>query len=480
MKKHALISVSDKTGLTDFATELVALGYTILSTGGTAKTLTSANIPCTDIADVTGFPECLDGRVKTLHPTIHAGILALRNNPDHMKHVTHPIEIVCVNLYPFLETIKATSDFATIVEKIDIGGPTMLRAAAKNYQHVMPVCDPSIYTEVITRLKTKTDDIEFRKSLMAMTFRHTAFYDAVIAQHLTTDKFPTQLTIPYEKHQDMRYGENPHQLAAFYREPMGFGVANAKQLNGKELSFNNINDANAAIACVAEFNDPACVAVKHATPCGVAIGKNVLDAYNKAHSADPESIFGGIVAFNRTVDKQTATELTKTFLEVIIAPDYDPSALEILRGKPNLRVLSLPINIEPEKFDKKFVSGGLLLQTADISNSNADFSALVAKHLKSNAIVLAKDGQTIGLGGGQTSRVESMRIALRRAGNRAAGCTMASDGFFPFNDTIQMAIDAGITQIIQPGGSKNDEKAIALCAQHNIPMTITGTRHFRH
>lgn len=506
VKSYALISVSDKTGIVDFAKGLAELGFDILSTGGTYKTLKDNGIKAMEVSELTGFAECLDGRVKTLHPIIHAGILALRSNAEHLEHLKKlkidRIDLVCVNLYPFLETIKKPNvSFEVAVENIDIGGPTMIRAAAKNYGGVLPVCYPEDYSVVLEKLKSKEDDIEFRKYLMSRAFTHTAFYDAVVSNYLNKDKLPEYLILPYKKHQAMRYGENPHQAAAFYSEPIPSEVclSNAKFLQGKELSFNNINDTNGAINALRELGDDiACVAVKHATPCGIAIGKDIFDAYKKAYEADSESIFGGIIALNQKVDKKTALEMTKIFLEVVVAPSFDKDALEVFAAKPNLRILELPALTKkaPIQMDKKFVVGGVLLQDGDcasydlkvVTKAKPDkktikdllFGYKVAKHLKSNAIAIVSDGQTIGLGGGQTSRVEAVKIALDRAKEKAKGTVLASDGFFPFNDCIEIAHKNGIRAIIQPGGSKNDEAAIKLCDELGIPMVFTGIRHFKH
>lgn len=505
-KKYALMSVSDKTGVAEFAAELVKLGYEIISSGGTSKHLQKNGVACKDISDITGFPECLDGRVKTLHPIIHAGILAMRSNPEHVAQLKKlgvtPIDIVCVNLYPFLETIKKPNvSFEDAVENIDIGGPTMIRAAAKNYQDVLPVCYPESYKEIIQKLKSGEVDIEYRKHLQAQAFGHTAFYDSVVSNFLNTEKFPQYITHAYEKAASMRYGENPHQQACFYRDPIthSLSLSGAEQLGGKELSFNNINDTNGAIAALGEHEVCACVAVKHATPCAVAVGKTPYDAYMKAYEADSESIFGGIVAFNRTVDAKTAVEMAKIFLEVIIAPDYTKEAVEILTKKANLRVLRLAALADKSNKDcqdKKFVTGGVLVQDKDIADYDLQvptkvkpgkatmdellFAFKVAKHLKSNAIAISNNNQTVGLGGGQTSRVEAVRIALGRAGERSKDAVLASDGFFPFNDCIEMAVEHGVRAIIQPGGSKNDANAIEACDKAGIPMVMTGIRHFKH
>ncbi|HHY77905.1 MAG TPA: bifunctional phosphoribosylaminoimidazolecarboxamide formyltransferase/IMP cyclohydrolase [Clostridiales bacterium] len=513
MIKRAIISVSDKTGIIEFAKELNDMGVEIISTGGTAKILTDAGIKVTSISDVTGFPECLDGRVKTLHPNIFAGILAMRDKKEHMDTLEelniNTIDMVVVNLYPFKETIQKDGVLlAEAIENIDIGGPSMLRAAAKNYKSVTVITDPADYDMVLDQLK-KTGDVneETRFKLAAKVFNHTAHYDSLIANYLWEksglEKYPQLLTLTFEKVQDLRYGENPHQQAAYYKDPLRtIGMLhNAEQLNGKELSYNNINDANAALELLKEFHEPACMAIKHANPCGVGIGSDVFEAYKKAYEADPVSIFGGIVAVNEEVDARTAEEMAKIFLEIIIAPSYSDDALKILKEKKNLRVLKLDgIKYRPEKnLELKRVSGGLLVQDSDYADFSMEdikyvtekkpteeqmkdllFAWKVVKHVKSNAIVIAKDGKTLGIGPGQTNRIWSAQMSIERAGEHVKGAVMASDAFFPFSDVAEAAANAGISAIIQPGGSIRDQDSIDVCNKAGIAMIFTGMRHFKH
>ncbi|MCL2847483.1 MAG: bifunctional phosphoribosylaminoimidazolecarboxamide formyltransferase/IMP cyclohydrolase [Firmicutes bacterium] len=514
MKKYALLSVSNKTGIVEFASELVKLGYSILSTGGTAKTLIENKISCQEVSDLTGFPECLDGRVKTLHPKIHGGILALRDNPSHMEQIRNLgidiIDIVAVNLYPFRQTIlKEDCSFDLAVENIDIGGPSMIRAAAKNYGGVAVLVEHSDYDGVIAEIKSKGEvSLKTKKELMAKAFRHTANYDSLIANYLATatyEVFPSDLSIPFSLVTELRYGENPHQKAAFYQDliPRKNSLSTALQLNGKELSYNNIGDAAAALELLNEFNECACVAVKHASPCGVTMGKNSLEAYISVYNADPVSIFGGIVVFNREVCEKTASKLNEIFLEIVIAPSYNKVALEILKQKPNLRVLlikGLENQVEFSKvLEKKYVYGGLLVQEKDASLYNENelkfvtevkptkeqleqlkFAYKVVKHTKSNAIVVAREGSAIGIAGGQTNRIWACKQALERADDRANGAVLASDAFFPFNDCVEVAVQAGIKAIIQPGGSIKDQDSIDLCNKHAIAMVLCGERHFKH
>ncbi|MBO8164739.1 MAG: bifunctional phosphoribosylaminoimidazolecarboxamide formyltransferase/IMP cyclohydrolase [Brevibacillus sp.] len=513
--KKALISVSDKTGIVPFARRLAELGVDIISTGGTAALLKEAGIAVTGISEVTGFPEILDGRVKTLHPVIHGGLLAVRDNPEHQQqladHSIAPIDFVIVNLYPFKQTV-ANPDvtFADAIENIDIGGPTMLRAAAKNHAYVTVVVDAADYDAVLAELESEgSTTLETRRRLAAKVFRHTAAYDALIAAYLSEqagEQLPEHYTMTYEKVQDLRYGENPHQRAAFYRQPLAAAgtVATAEQLHGKELSYNNINDADAALAIVREFSEPAVVAVKHTNPCGVGIGSTIAEACRKAYEADPVSIFGGIVAANRVIDEDTALLLKEIFLEIVLAPDFTEEALAVLREKKNLRLLRLghlnrqqagpfaPLRVSP-------VSGGLLvqeydqrqLQEADLTVvtkrqpspeelAQLAFAWKVVKHVKSNAIVLARDNMTIGVGAGQMNRVGAARIAIEQAGEKAAGAVLASDAFFPMPDTVEEAARAGVRAIIQPGGSIRDQDSIDACDRHGIAMIFTGIRHFKH
>ena len=511
MKKRALISVSDKSGVVDFAKELVGLGFEIISTGGTKAALEKAGVKTISISDITGFPECLDGRVKTLHPAVHAGLLAMRSNAEHMAQLEklgiNTIDIVAVNLYPFKETIsKDGVDFAEAIENIDIGGPTMIRAAAKNYQDVAVIVNPEDYETVVNELKANGEvSLATKKLLSYKVFEHTSVYDTLIATYLRGQlgiEYPQKISFAFEKAQDMRYGENPHQSAAFYRNalPNTACIAEAKQLNGKELSFNNINDTNGAIELLREFKKPCAVAVKHTNPCGVAEGETLLDAYKKAYACDPVSIFGGIVAFNGVVDEELAAELVKIFLEVVVAKGYTDKALEVLKSKANLRVLVIDDIDCPRKYaepDLKRVAGGLLIQQKDTvlfdetkrvtksdvtesQKADLEFAYKVVKHCKSNAIVVAKDGATLGIGVGQTSRVWAMQQAIEHAGDRVKGAVVASDAFFPFRDCVDLCASAGISGIIQPGGSIRDNDSIDACDENGIAMLFCGNRHFKH
>ncbi|MBM7654223.1 bifunctional phosphoribosylaminoimidazolecarboxamide formyltransferase/IMP cyclohydrolase [Neobacillus cucumis] len=510
-QKRALISVSDKNGITDFARELVSLGFELISTGGTKKALQEQGIPVMSVSDVTGFPEILEGRVKTLNPFIHGGLLSKHDNPDHLKqleeHGIQPIQLVCVNLYPFQQTIaKPDVTVADAIENIDIGGPSMLRASAKNHQYLTVVVDPADYGTVLEELKAQgTTTFETRRKLAAKVFRHTAAYDALIAEYMTNlaqEETPETLTVTYDLKQSLRYGENPHQQAAFYRKPLGstFSIANAVQLHGKELSYNNINDADAALQIVKEFTEPAAVAVKHMNPCGVGTGENVFEAFTKAFEADPVSIFGGIIALNREVDADTAAKLHEIFLEIIIAPSYSEEALATLTAKKNLRLLTIPFN-DAKKPELKMttIEGGLLVQEQDRFTledatitvptkrqpTEEEWAALklgwkVVKHVKSNAIVVSSKDMTLGVGAGQMNRVGSAEIALKQAGKKAEGAALASDAFFPMDDTVEAAAKAGITAIIQPGGSIRDADSIKKADEYGIAMVFTGVRHFKH
>ena len=512
MKKRALVSVSDKTGVVDFCKRLSACGYEIVSTGGTAKALTDAGLPVVGISDVTGFPECLDGRVKTLHPAVHAGLLAMRSNPEHMSQLEklgiNTIDIVVVNLYPFKATIsKPGVTFADAVENIDIGGPTMIRAAAKNYQDVAVVVDPRDYERVLSELEAGGITLETKKYLQYKVFAHTAVYDSLISNYLAQQlgiRFPEIVTFAYEKAQDMRYGENPHQGASYYNEEfirVG-SLSKAKQLWGKELSYNNINDANGALELVKEFDEPCVVASKHANPCGVGVGENIYEAYIKAYESDPVSVFGGILAINGIVDERTAAEINKIFIEIVIAEGYTPEALAVLKTKKNIRILELPdirARREESANDMKKVYGGLLIQDydetlydeADVkvvtkrAPTNAERKALlfnwkVVKYTKSNAIVIGKEDRTTGIGMGQTNRIWAAQQAIEHAGEEAKGSVMASDAFFPFPDCVEECVKAGITAIIQPGGSIRDQLSIDACDEAGIAMIFVGQRHFRH
>ena len=519
MKKQALISCSDKSGVVEFAKALTELGYHILSTGGTAKLIAQAGIPVQEVADYTGFPEMLDGRVKTLNPKIHAGILARRPVAEHMEALKQfeidPIDIVAVNLYPFEQAIaNPNCTFENAIENIDIGGPTMIRAAAKNHESVTVIVSPGDYRKVIEEIKEKGNvSPETRLELAKKVFVHTAHYDAMISNYLTSmkgndvstrTKFPESLTRQWVKVQDMRYGENPHQEAAFYRERnVAPGLlAGYHQLHGKELSYNNIADSDAAWEAVRSFDSPACVIIKHANPCGAAIGMNSEEAYTKAFKCDPTSAFGGIIAFNCEVSKEAAEKIAKQFAEVIIAPEFSQGALDILLQKKNLRLLTVALGHARNDLDMKRIGGGLLVQTPDtqcvsekdlkvvtkLAPTSAQISDMmfawkIAKFIKSNTIVFVRDGMTLGVGAGQMSRVDSARIAAikaKEAGLSLEGSVAASDAFFPFRDGLDVIIDAGATAVIQPGGSIRDEEVIAAANERGITMVFTGERHFRH
>ncbi|WP_025681100.1 bifunctional phosphoribosylaminoimidazolecarboxamide formyltransferase/IMP cyclohydrolase [Paenibacillus massiliensis] len=512
--KRALVSVSDKRGIVEFCRELSNLGVEIISTGGTSSLLAKEGIPVIGISDVTGFPEIMDGRVKTLHPAVHSGLLAVRDNEEHQRQMSDLgldyIDLVVVNLYPFAETIaKPDVTYEDAIENIDIGGPTMLRSAAKNHAFVTVVVDADDYTQVLDEIRGGGDtELDTRKRLAAKVFRHTASYDALISDYLsnvTGDPLPERYTVTYEKIQDLRYGENPHQQAAFYREPLAASgtLTTAKQLHGKELSYNNINDANAALQIVKEFSEPAVVAVKHMNPCGVGIGSSIFEAYSKAYAADPTSIFGGIVAANRIIDSDTAKKLSEIFLEIVLAPGFTEEALDILTQKKNIRLLDMGEMSNEESRESRYVvtsiEGGMVVQQSDVhaldpaslqvvterAPSEEELKQLlfgwkVVKHVKSNAIVLAADNMTVGVGAGQMNRVGAAKIAIEQAGNKAKGAVLASDAFFPMGDTLEMAAKAGITAVIQPGGSIKDEESIKVANEYGIAMVFTGVRHFKH
>ena len=516
---RALISVSDKTGIADFAQQLHdKFGVEILSTGGTAKMLADKGIPVVEVSNYTGFPEMMDGRVKTLHPRIHGGLLGRRGIDDAVmaEHDIPAIDMVVVNLYPFEQAIaRPDCDLPTAIENIDIGGPTMLRAAAKNHAAVTVVVDATDYDRVLDEMTNNAGAVSeaSRFDFAVKTFEHTARYDGAIANYLgriqpdgTKNEFSRTFNSQFIKAQEMRYGENPHQSAAFYVEAntTEASIATARQIQGKELSYNNIGDTDAALECVKQFYEsPACVIVKHANPCGVALGNNLLDAYNRAYSTDPESAFGGIIAFNQALDAKTAEAIVeRQFVEVIIAPMVNADAVEVIKSKKNVRLLKCGEWTEEanQRLDFKRVNGGLLVQDADLllhqelkvvtqrepsEQEMADllFSWKVAKYVKSNAIVYGKDHMTIGVGAGQMSRVNSARIAgikAEHAGLEVKGSVMASDAFFPFRDGLDQAAENGITAVIQPGGSMRDEEVIAAADEHNIAMVFTGMRHFRH
>ena len=517
-KRQALISVSDKSGAAQLARALHACGIGILSTGGTAKLLREAGVPVVEIGDYTGFPEMLDGRVKTLHPKVHAGILARRDLPAHMQAMTRAnlatIDLVIVNLYPFVQTISgAGCTLEQAIENIDIGGPTMVRAAAKNWQHVVVVTDPADYPALIAEMQSANGaiSVETRYRLARKAFSHTAAYDGAISDYLTaTDingarhAFPGQINMSFAKIQDLRYGENPHQQAAFYRDldAVPGALSNYRQLQGKELSYNNIADADAAWECVKTFEQPACVIIKHANPCGVAVADGTAQAYRRAFKTDPTSAFGGIIAFNREIDLETAEAVSQQFMEVLIAPRIAAEAASALAKKTNVRVLEVPIERGANRYDTKRIGGGLLVQTPDTMNvqisdmrivtkkqpaprqlSDLLFAWRVAKFVKSNAIVFCGDGMTLGVGAGQMSRVDSARIASIKAENAGLslkGSVVASDAFFPFRDGVDVVAKAGAAAIIQPGGSVRDDEVIAAADEHGVAMVLTGVRHFRH
>jgi phosphoribosylaminoimidazolecarboxamide formyltransferase/IMP cyclohydrolase len=545
--RRALISVSDKTGIVDFARDLAHFNVDIISTGGTAKALRNAGITVRDISDVTGFPEMMDGRVKTLHPRVHGGLLAIRDNPEHAaameQNGIEPIDLVVVNLYPFVQTIMREGvTISEAIEQIDIGGPAMIRSAAKNAHDVAVVVAPSSYQDIIHEMKNRDGALSLatRKRLAQEAFKQTAMYDLMISSYLSEQgkpnpfgggggigtfaggfserhevpagisetfsveefrgQLPSESRWSISKIADLRYGENPHQMAALYQMVQTGGVANAEVLSGKEMSFNNYVDADAAWHLVSDFDETACAIVKHTNPAGVGLGETVAQAYTKALATDPVSAFGGIVAFNRTVNAEAAQELVKIFTEVIIAPEYDAAALEILQTKKNLRVIRLKEQRSSgQKLEFRQISGGMLVQTADdhkldplelkvvSARQPTDeeirallFAWIVCKHTKSNAIVYARDGQTVGVGAGQMSRVDSVKIGAMRAQLDVAGSVLASDAFFPFRDGIDEAARHGITAVIQPGGSVRDEEVIAAANEHGLAMVFTGVRHFKH
>ena len=523
MIKQALISVSDKTGVLDFARALSAMGVNILSTGGTAKLLADNGVKVTEVADYTGFPEMLDGRVKTLHPKVHGGILARRDFPEHVaaleQHGIPVIDMVVVNLYPFQQTIaKEQCALEDAIENIDIGGPAMLRSSAKNHKDVVVICDPLDYSSVLSELQSGGDlPYEKRFALAKKVFAHTAQYDGAITnyftalgedkQHATRSAYPDTLNLHFEKVQDMRYGENPHQSAAFYRDikKVDGALANYTQLQGKELSFNNIADADAAWECVKTFDAAAtvaCVIIKHANPCGVAVGATALESYSKALQTDPTSAFGGIIAFNRELDGAAAEAVAKQFVEVLIAPSFSAEAKAIFAAKQNVRLLEIPLGGALNSYDFKRVGGGLLVQSPDAKNVLVEevrvvskkqptqqqlqdlmFAWRVAKFVKSNAIVFCGNGMTLGVGAGQMSRIDSARIASIKAHNAGltlAGSAVASDAFFPFRDGLDVVVDAGATSVIHPGGSMRDQEVIDAANERDVVMLLTGTRHFRH
>ena len=540
--RRVLISVSDKTGIVDFARELASFDVEIISTGGTAKALRDAGLKVRDVSEITGFPEMMDGRVKTLHPRVHGGLLALRDNPEHVaameEHGIQPIDMVVINLYPFAETIaRRNVTRAEAIEQIDIGGPAMIRSAAKNAQDVAVVVLAFCYQSVLNEMRNHDGALSLatRKSLAQAAFEQTARYDLMVSAYLAsetagprgmsgisagTDNFsitelsneplefsveqfhgqlPDQASWTIDKLADLRYGENPHQTAALYQMKVSGGLANAEVLAGKEMSFNNYVDADAAWGLVSDFEQTACAIIKHTNPAGVGLGETTAEAYKKALATDPVSAFGGIVAFNRTVDEDAAQEVIKIFTEVVIAPEYEPAALDSLKAKKNLRVLRLQPESVSKRLEFRHISGGMLVQTADDHKLDPQqlkvvttripsdeeirallFAWIVCKHTKSNAIVYARDGQTVGVGAGQMSRVDSVKIGAMRAQLPLAGSVLASDAFFPFRDGLDEAAKHGITAVIQPGGSVRDEEVIAAANEHGLAMVFTGVRHFKH
>jgi phosphoribosylaminoimidazolecarboxamide formyltransferase/IMP cyclohydrolase len=521
MIKQALISVSDKTGVLEFARALSAMGVNILSTGGTAKLLADHGLKVTEVADYTGFPEMLDGRVKTLHPKVHGGILARRDFPEHMaalqQHGIPNIDMVVVNLYPFQQTVaKEQCALEDAIENIDIGGPAMLRSSAKNHKDVIVLCDPADYAAVLAELQAGQGEVGYATKFMLAkkVFAHTAQYDGAITnyftalgedkQHATRSAYPATLNLHFEKVQEMRYGENPHQSAAFYRDlrPVEGALANYRQLQGKELSYNNIADADAAWECVKTFDGSACVIVKHANPCGVALGGDPFEAYGKALQTDPTSAFGGIIAFNRALDGRTAEAVAKQFVEVLIAPSFSAEARAVFAAKQNVRLLEIALGSGLNAYDFKRVGGGLLVQSPDAKNvlpaeikvvskkqptpqqlDDLMFAWRVAKFVKSNAIVFCGNGMTLGVGAGQMSRIDSARIAsikAQNAGLSLAGSAVASDAFFPFRDGLDVVVAAGATCVIHPGGSMRDQEVVDAADEQGVVMLLTGVRHFRH
>ena len=507
MKKRALISVFDKTGILEFAKFLDKKGIEIISTGGTYKYLKENGLTVLDVSEVTNFKEMLDGRVKTLHPNIHGGILAIRDNVEHMETIKNEgiemIDFVVVNLYPFFKEVQTDKTFDEKIEFIDIGGPTMLRSAAKSFKDVTVICNIEDYEKVMQEIENNGDvAFETKKKLAGKVFNLTSAYDAAISNFLLEDEYPNYLSMSYEKKFDLRYGENPHQSSAYYVSTTESGsMKDFEQLNGKELSFNNIRDMDIAWKVVGEFEEPAACAIKHSTPCGVAVADNIYTAYTKAHDCDSVSIFGGIVALNKEVDSKTADELKKIFLEIVIAPSFTNEALEILKSKKNLRVIKCNIKKSQDKLEYVKVDGGLLVQETNSKmidemnivtekvpteqeKSDMVLGMKVVKYVKSNAIVVVKDGMAIGVGTGQTNRIWSTVHAIEHAqekiGKDLTGAVLASDAFFPFRDCVDTANEAGIKAIVQPGGSMRDQESIDACNEHGIAMVFTGIRHFKH
>lgn len=506
--KRALVSVTNKEGIVEFCLGLERLGFEIVSTGGTLRKLKESGVKAIAIDDVTGFPEMLDGRVKTLHPMVHGGLLFRRDLEEHVKtvneHGIKPIDLVCVNLYEFEKALKDNKSMADMIENIDIGGPSMIRSAAKNFKDVLIVTDPKDYNDVLNAIENNLTDYNYRLNLAYKAFTMTGAYDAMISRYfagVVGDDFPDVLNISLRKTEHLRYGENSQQSANKYKDSfVQKNLLDYEQLNGKEISFNNVNDLYGAVAVVREFKDyVVTAAIKHSTPCGVAIGNTGYESYIKAYEADPQSIFGGIVAVNYKIDKKTAEEMVKIFLEIVAAPDFDDDALEVLRTKKNLRVLKLKnLDAREAKYDIKYLEGEVLVQELNtkmidemkvVTNtapteaqlSDMDFGMRVVKYVKSNAICIVKNGVTLAIGGGQTSRVWALENAIHNNQDKDfKGAVLASDAFFPFSDCVQVAIDAGISAIVQPGGSIRDQDSIDLCNKLNVPMVFTGYRHFRH
>jgi phosphoribosylaminoimidazolecarboxamide formyltransferase/IMP cyclohydrolase len=513
--RRALISVSDKTGLVDLASSLHAAGVEMVSTGSTAAAIREAGFDVTDVSEVTGFPESLDGRVKTLHPGVHAGILADLRLASHEQQLADlgisPFELVVVNLYPFRETVASGAPDNDIIEQIDIGGPALVRASAKNHANVAVVVSPADYARVIAQVSNGGTTLALRRELAAEAFSHTAAYDASVAGWFVRDvKFPDTYSVSVRREQVLRYGENAHQEAALYREQLGSGIAQAVLLGGKEMSYNNYVDADAAVRAAFDFINPAVAIIKHANPCGIAVGRDkavdqIASAHQRAHACDPVSAFGGVIAANRTVTLKMAEQVSEVFTEVLVAPDFEPDALTLLREKKNLRLLQLPADFAREVMEMRQVSGGFLVQDADLFDADAVLGALVKKwtlvagesvdeetlidlefawkacrSVKSNAILLAKGAASVGVGMGQVNRVDSCHLAVSRAGDRAAGSVAASDAFFPFADGLEVLLAAGIKAVVQPGGSVRDEEVIAAANKAGVPMFFTGERHFFH
>ena len=503
---RALLSVSDKSGLPDFARGLTALGYELYSTGGTLAALSEASISALPVSELTGFPEILDGRVKTLHPGVHGGLLARRDRPEHLaaleEHGLKAIDLLCVNLYPFVATAtREGADFEEVVENIDIGGPAMIRAAAKNHGAVVVVVRPDRYPDLLAVLASGGPSPELRRELAAEAYAHTAAYDAAVSGWLREDPFPPELPFAGRLVQRLRYGENPHQEGAFYRLPSAAGgLGAARQLQGGELSYNNLQDAGAAFTLAGEFQHPAAAIIKHTNPCGCAISADVADAYRRAYECDPVSAYGGVVALNRPLDADTAKEIAAIFVEIVIAPGFRPEALRVMATKPKVRLLeAMPARALWSDLEFRSVPGGFLVQTPDRGRLDPEtarvvsvrqpteaeweelaFAWKVVKHVKSNGIVLARDSAAVGVGAGQMSRVEAVGLAVQRGGDRAKGSVMASDAFFPFPDGVEAGIAAGVTAIAQPGGSIRDKDSIAAADKAKVAMVFTGVRHFRH